>query len=91
MMRRALVAVDKLDVLGDDHLYALDGMDCASVVVLLEPAIDWWQEAEGETSEIMADLEPRNGWGSASTAFEFWHWVLSQCRKFPNGRLSLHG
>jgi hypothetical protein len=88
MMRRAMEAVGTLDRLGEDHLYALNHMPCREALEILDPAIDWWA---AQPNGVMDDLNPENGWGHSSSAFEFWKGIRDACKKHPTGVLELHG
>ena len=88
MMRLALAETgDLLDLLGEDHLYALDGRPCQEVGPYLQRAVAWWSENQSR----MAELEPANGWGDSETALEFWTWVANECQRHPRAKLRVSG
>ena len=88
MMRRAMESVDTLGILGEHHLYNLNNMPCLEAAKLLCPAIFWWR---GQVDNVMADLEPVNGWGSAETALRFWGGIADACAQHPDGILGMRG
>jgi hypothetical protein len=87
MMRKALDATGQLEPLGDDHLYALNGLPCVEIGPILDKAMNWWQEHADE----MVELNPSNGWGDADSAYNFWRRVATACVEHPKARLRMHG
>jgi len=87
MMRRALDAVGSLEMLGEDHLYALDGMPCQDTGVMLDAAMRWW----ADNPDIMAEMNPANGWGDSVSAYRFWRTVADMCLAHPAGTLRMDG
>jgi len=88
MMRRALDVVGNLEVLGEQHLYALDKMLCSTAAEILKPAIKWWEK---QAPDVMQDLAPANHWGTPGSAFSFWQNVLRLCEQHPHADLCLEG
>jgi len=87
MMRRAMDAVGTLALLGEHHLYNLQGMTGAAAAELLVPAMEWWKQ----NRDAMADLVPENGWGSEASALDFWGRVAKACVDHPDGTLEMNG
>ena len=87
MIRRALAEVGELESLGEEHLYSLDGRSCSEIGPLLAKAMEWWEHNRA----ILREMNPANGWGDESSAFEFWGDVTKQCLDNPTGTLRAWG